>query len=343
MPSEKPQRELRAEVPAGSITAWQAGTGPDVLILHGGPGLSDYTAPLAAEFEHAFRVIRYQQRGLPPSVTSGPFDVDRHVADAVAVLDAAGADQAYVVGHSWGGHLAMHLAVQHPDRLLGLVVVDPLGAVPDGGAGDMERNLAARIPPERAARARELDEKAMAGHGTAEDALEGLAIVWPGYFAKPDQAPAMPPLGLSVECYAGTFGSILWHFEHKTLEQQLPSLRVPTVLVLGADSPIPPEHGIATAALIPGAQYRIEPGCGHFTWLERPGSVRAALASIAGETRAGLAGIWLTAAVSWVGRQDRAPAQGLEEDVLVRPGGWMSAVLLLGPGGPAADEFGVVP
>jgi proline iminopeptidase len=53
-----------------------------VLILRGGPGLSDYTAPLAAEFEDAFRVIRYQQRGLGRSVTSGPFDIDRQVADA---------------------------------------------------------------------------------------------------------------------------------------------------------------------------------------------------------------------------------------------------------------------
>jgi len=50
--------------------------------------------------------------------------------------------------------------------------------------------------------------------------------------------------------------------------------------VLGADSPIPPGHGIATAALIPGAQYAVEPDCGHFAWLERPGSVRQALASI---------------------------------------------------------------
>jgi pimeloyl-ACP methyl ester carboxylesterase len=280
MSSGEPERELSAEVPGGSIVAWQAGTGPDVLILHGGPGLTDYTAPLAAEFEDAFRVIRYQQRGLAPSLTSGPFDVERHVADAVAVLDAAGAERAYVVGHSWGGHLAMHLAVQHPDRLLGLVVVDPLGAVPDGGLGDMERNLTARMPPERAARARELDERAMAGHGSAEDALEGLALVWPGYFARPDQAPPMPPLSISVDCYAGTFGSIQWHFEHKTLEGHLPLLRVPTVLVLGADSPIPPEHGIATAALIPGAGYTVEPGCGHFTWVERPGSVRRALASL---------------------------------------------------------------
>jgi pimeloyl-ACP methyl ester carboxylesterase len=70
------------------------------------------------------------------------------------------------------------------------------------------------------------------------------------------------------------------HFENGTLQRRLASLILPTVVLLGADSPIPPEHGIATAALIPGASYRIEPGCGHFPWLEHPGSVRTALDTI---------------------------------------------------------------
>lgn len=280
MPSRRPGRELHATVPGGAIAAWQAGSGSPVLLLHGGPGLSDYTEPLAAELDDAYTVIRYQQRGLAPSVRSGPFDIEQHVADAIAVLDAAGAGRAYVIGHSWGAHLAMHLAVRHQDRVLGLVAADPLGAIPDGGFSDMEQNLTARIAPELTARARELDERALAGQGTTEDALESLAIVWPGYFSRPREAPPMPPLNLSVDCYARTFESISWHFEHKTLEQQLPSLHVPTVFLLGADSPIPPEHGIASAALIPGARSQVEPDCGHFAWLEHPGSVRRVLDSI---------------------------------------------------------------
>jgi len=286
MPSSNSGRaepvEFAASVPGGTIIASQSGHGAPVLILHGGPGLSDYTAPLAAELDDAFRVIRYQQRGLAPSTAAGPFGIDRHVADAIAVLDAAGADRAYVIGHSWGGHLAMHLAAGHQDRLLGLVPVDPLGAVPDGGGGDLERILTEWTPPHLAPRAKELDERAMAGEGTAEEALESLAIVWPGYFSSLDKAPPMPPVGISVDCYAGTFDSIRWHFEHNTLERALPAVTVPTVFVLGAASPIPPEHGIASAALIPGARYHVEDDCGHFIWLERPGAVRRALQSICG-------------------------------------------------------------
>jgi pimeloyl-ACP methyl ester carboxylesterase len=54
---------------------------------------------------------------------------------------------------------------------------------------------------------------------------------------------------------------------------------VPTVFLLGAASPIPPEHGIASAALIPGARHEVLDDCGHFVWLESPGSVRRALDS----------------------------------------------------------------
>jgi pimeloyl-ACP methyl ester carboxylesterase len=274
--------EFRAWVPGGAITGWLAGDGPPVLVLHGGPGLSDYTAPLTAELADAFGVIRYQQRGLAPSTTSGPFSIGQHVADAIAVLDAARVGRAWVIGHSWGGHLAMHLAVRHPGRVLGLVIVDPLGAVSDGGLSDMEQNLAERIRPELAARARELDERATAGQGSAEDALESLAIVWPGYFSSPQAAPPMPPLSLSVECYAGTFASIQAHFDQHTLERFLPALMVPALFVLGAASPIPARHGVASAGLIPGARYQIEEDCGHFPWLERPGSVRKALERICG-------------------------------------------------------------
>ena len=87
----------------------------------------------------------------------------------------------------------------------------------------------------------------------------------------------MPPMGLSPECNGKTFASIQEHFEQHTLERSLPELKVPTVFVLGAASPIPTRHGIASADLIPGAVYTIEDDCGHFPWIERPGVVRKAL------------------------------------------------------------------
>ena len=271
-------------VPGGSLTGWRAGSGPPVVILHGGPGLSDYTEALADELVDGFTVYRYQQRGLAPSTSIGPFTIETHIADALAVLDLVEDAPPFLIGHSWGGHLAMHLAAAHPDRLLGLVVVDPLGVVGDGGEADMVRIMGERTPPQAAERAAELDARAMRGEGTPGDALEALSLVWPAYFATPEKAPPMPAMRMSLACYAETWNSIHHELGRPTLPGLLGRFRAPTVFVLGAESPIPPRHGIASAALIPGAQTDVLDGCGHFPWLERTGAIRAALDSVRNRT-----------------------------------------------------------
>lgn len=273
-------REFTVAVPGGTITAWQQGEGPHALVLHGGPGSSEYTDKLAAELEDGYTVTRYQQRGVTPSTKSGPFDVETHIADAIAVMDGAGIDCAYLLGHSWGGHLALHLAVAHQDRFLGLLPIDPLGAIGDGGAEEMGQIMDERIGPERAAEAAALDVRAETEAFSEEEAAEGMRITWPGYFATPEKVLPMPVFRISLACNEDTFASITAHFEAGTLARGLPGVKLPTVFVLGADSPIRPEHNIATAALMPDATYELAP-TGHLVWLEEPGLVRRALDGLA--------------------------------------------------------------
>jgi len=73
-------REFAVTVPGGTITAWQQGDGPHVLRLTAGLACPTYTESLAAELEHGYTVTRYQQRGVAPSTTEGPFDVETHMA-----------------------------------------------------------------------------------------------------------------------------------------------------------------------------------------------------------------------------------------------------------------------
>jgi pimeloyl-ACP methyl ester carboxylesterase len=111
---------FRVRSAGATLVGEQAGGGPLALILHGGPGLSDDTEPLARELSNVFTTVRYTQRGVPPASGAGPFAVEDHVADAIAVLDAVGLEAAWMVGHSWGGHLAMHVAVAQPELVSGL-------------------------------------------------------------------------------------------------------------------------------------------------------------------------------------------------------------------------------
>lgn len=267
------RRELSVEVPGGRLVGSVGGEGREVLLLHGGPGLSDYLDSLLPELD-GMQVATYQQRGLAPSTTSGPFDVATQVADVVAVLDGLGWERTAVVGHSWGGHLLLHLMCAHPERLSGALVVDPLGAVGDGGLAEFEAELERRTPEESRVRARELDERAMAGQGTEADMVESLRLFWPAYFADPARAAEMPPMRMSVETYAATFESI--HAELPELAVRLDGCAVPTRFVHGAASPMPVTASTESAALV-GASVDVVADAGHFPWLESPGSVRRSL------------------------------------------------------------------
>ena len=264
-------------VDGGSLRGSVVGHGDAVLLLHGGPGLPwTYLQSLVDELCDRYQVAAYQQRGLPPSTAGAPFDVPTQVEDVVAVLDGLGWDRAVVIGHSWGGHLLLHLLATHPERVADAMVVDPLGGVGDGGEALFEAELSRRTPAESAERARQLDQRAMEGRGTEADAVESLRLCWPAYFPDPAAAPPFPDMQLSVEAYSATFESL--HTELPGLAGRLVGLTVPTLFVHGASSPMPVTASTDTARAIgPAATVQVLDGAGHFVWLDRPGAVRAAL------------------------------------------------------------------
>jgi pimeloyl-ACP methyl ester carboxylesterase len=264
-------------VPGGSLAGTVGGQGTAVLVLHGGPGLPwSYLADLVDELRAAYLVAAYQQRGLPPATAGAPYDVTTQTDDVVAVMDALGWRQPVVLGHSWGGHLLLHLLARHPDRVAAALVVDPLGGVGDGGEAAFVAELGARTPPEALARAEELDERSLAGEATPEELAESLRLLWPAYFADPARATAMPDLTASIDAYSQTFESL--RAELPALAGRLAGTAVPTLFVHGGGSPIPQSASTDTAAAIgPAASVEVVEGAGHFLWLERPGCVREAL------------------------------------------------------------------
>jgi pimeloyl-ACP methyl ester carboxylesterase len=261
---------------AGDLSGWVAGEGPRVLVLHGGPGMNyDYLDAAVTELATRYRVATFQQRGMAPSTEQGEFTVVEAVADIAAVLDGLGWDTAYLMGHSWGGHLVFHAAVALPERLDGVLSVDPLGAVGDGGAGAFGAEMLARTPEAARDRAQELDEKSMAGESTPEEDLEGFSLVWPAYYADPASAPPMPHVAFSGPANAGLWTDLKARLPG--LEASLPTISVPVGVLVGELSPIPPSAGTDSAELIPGAWSYVEPGAGHFVWYEAPGSLLRAM------------------------------------------------------------------
>jgi pimeloyl-ACP methyl ester carboxylesterase len=243
----------------------------------------EYLRDLADELAAENDVAWYQQRGQEPSAVGGPYTVGMDVEDARRVLDALGWEKAYVVGHSWGGHLAVHVAEAMPDRLLGVLVVDPLGSIGDGRWPEFDEEIFRRTPEADRARARELDELATAGAIDDELALEGMRLVWAAYFADPDNAPPMPELRIASDRSAEMVQSIL--AELPALEAGLPEIRVPVGFVHGSLSPMPLGASTDAADRIPGAWVEVVEGAGHFIWVEAPGAVRTSLRRLTGRLK----------------------------------------------------------
>jgi proline iminopeptidase len=242
-----------------------------VLLVHGGPGMTDYMQSLLPELV-GFRAASFQQRGVAPSTLAGPFDVPTLRDDVIDVLDTLGWEAPAMIGHSWGGHLLLHLLAVTPTRVRAALVVDPVGAVGDGGLAAFEVELLRRLPKATVARLQELDALEATRALTPAEHLEAMEISWPGYFSSLEVAQPIPQTGHAPS--RESWASI--RAELPTLAALLRNCTVPTRFVHGALDPLPVTASTDTAELM-GAAVDVIPDNGHFPWLEDPGCVRRSL------------------------------------------------------------------
>jgi pimeloyl-ACP methyl ester carboxylesterase len=113
------------------------GSGEPVLLISTGP-VADSFFPFVSEkvLSDDYRLIRYRQRRLDASAPSPvPVSFAEHAADAVALLDHLGLGRVHVVGHSTGAVIALQLAVDHPEAVHSLTLMEPtLLGVPSADA-----------------------------------------------------------------------------------------------------------------------------------------------------------------------------------------------------------------
>ncbi|MGH7736027.1 MAG: alpha/beta fold hydrolase, partial [Gemmatimonadales bacterium] len=117
------------------LHAEETGQGEPLLFVHEFAGDHRSWEPQVRFFSAAYRCVTYAARGYPPSdVPTDPaaYSQERAVADAIAVLDGLAIGQAHVVGLSMGGFAALHLTLQHPERVLSTVAAGTgYGAAPE--------------------------------------------------------------------------------------------------------------------------------------------------------------------------------------------------------------------
>lgn len=256
-----PSPEIGTVIDAGgrATNCHIRGDGDDILLLHGsGPGVSAWanwrlTLPALAD---DFRVIApdlvgfgFTERPDPPS-----YDLRTWTDHAVAVLDALDIDRCHVIGNSFGGAVAMSLAIHHPDRVNGLVL---MGAV--GVPFDITPGLEAvwGYEPSVDAMARLLEifayDSSLVGPDLARMRYEasirpGVQEAFAAMFPAPRQA-ALDAITHPVDAVAG--------------------ITAPTLIVHGReDRVIPLATSLRLLELIDDSELHAFGRCGHWTQIE---------------------------------------------------------------------------
>ncbi|MCD6029474.1 MAG: dehH1 2 [Thermomicrobiales bacterium] len=231
----------RVPVAGGELEYDVQGMGEPVLLIHGAI-LADAFTPLLTQPALAddYRLIAYHRRGFAGSCRhAGPCSLVQQAADARAVLDQLGIERAHVVGHSYGGMIALQLALDAPDQVATLALLEPAGiAAPSG-----ERFGAEVIQPST--------ERYTAGDraGAVELFFQGVC----GPQAQEVAARTLPPGAFDLAVTdADTFFETEWPalLEWQFGPAEAVRIAQPVLLVLGADSDaVTPMFGEMNAAL----------------------------------------------------------------------------------------------
>ena len=231
---------------------------PAVLVLHATLSSSAQLLRLAGELRPDARVLLLDRRGSGGSrmVSAAAVPVARHAADAAQVLAACGETDAIVVGHSFGGVVALELAAHHPTVVRGVVAWEP-PYIP----------LAPLPERDRLARVADLVLQAHRSRGPAGAARLFMDTVSPGAWERlrPAQQEALGAEGDGVLADAAM---------PELAPDSLARIRVPVVLGIGgASEPFYAPIAEAIRDLIPGTRLARLPGLRHHAPIVTAGPV----------------------------------------------------------------------
>jgi proline iminopeptidase len=240
------------------------GKGPAVLLLSGGPGFDvDYMLPVAEKLADSFTCVLLEQRGTGRS-RAAKFDpaamtLRNVVEDLEALRVHLKLESLTLVGHSWGGMLAMAYAAAHPERVGRMLLVGPGGMDPQFQMY-FGPNIDMRLwPADREARA------------AAKTPVENIRAIVPAYFFDRDKALAFAK-ATPADSLHGNVGEALWPdlAKNYNVREAMKKLDRPTLIVQGRQDPIGESTAYEIHLAIKGSSLQLLNRCGHFPWLEQP-------------------------------------------------------------------------
>lgn len=246
------------------------GEGPDIVILHGGPGAHhDYLLPHFDALAAGRRLRYYDQRGggrssVPREVPVGWKD---HVEDLNALIDHWELEPATVLGYSWGGLLALLYAATYPERVARLALVSPAPLTKEH-RDEFQRRFSDRMAHPRVAEARRrLRESGLRTQDSEAYRKQAFELSVAGYFKDPTRATELTPFRVTGRTQQAVWNSI-GASDLSTELVELSELCVPALVVHGRHDPIPLETAEHVAELLCAAKLEVLDDVGHVPQVE---------------------------------------------------------------------------
>ncbi len=263
------------EVNGVALFTRTVGEGPDVVVLHGGPGAHhDYLLPYFDRLAVGRRLRYYDQRGggRSPIGRNVPAGWREHVTDLHALLEKWALSQATLLGFSWGGLLALLFAISHPDRVARLALVSPAPPTAQGRK-EFERRFALRAADPAILKARE----ALARSGIKESDPQSHArrlfeLAVAPYFRDPWRAQMLTPFRVAARVQQAVWESL----GDYDIREELDRIRTTAIVVHGRHDPMPLSGSQEIARRL-GAPLVVFEESGHVPYVEEPERFTAVL------------------------------------------------------------------
>ncbi len=257
-------KAMRVTVDDGVTLAVEvAGSGPGLVLVHGFGGAKEDFADHRDLFARDHTVVIFDHRGHGASDAPedpAAYSFDRLRADTLAVADAAGLDHFRLLGHSMGGMVVRRLAVDRPDRVDALVMMDTSpGPIPG-------------FDPEL------IEIGAQVALNEGKDALKALLDM-----ASPLDTPAYKRVLLERPGYQDfcdrkwdDLSHVMWASLARAIANQpdeldaMRAITMPVLVIVGEQDEAFREPARLTAAAIDGARLDVIPDAGHSPQFENP-------------------------------------------------------------------------
>jgi proline iminopeptidase len=285
-------REGYAPVPGGRLYWREVGTGPSVIVVHGGPDFNhNYLLPELDLLAAAFRLIYYDQRGRglsSPGFAAESVSLESEVDDLDTIRRCFGLDRAVLLGHSFGAIIAMEYAIRHPVRVAQLILMNPAPASHADVMLFHDRRRATESAALATMKAIAETPEYLAGDIAAE------ADYYRAHFAnalrRPDQVEGVvrrlrahftPADIVKARAIEDRLNAQTWELPDYSAIDRLRGLGIPTLVIHGENDFAPVECATHIADTVAGSQLVIVPECGHFAYLECPAQAHDALVAFA--------------------------------------------------------------